>query len=122
MLMVKHTKQSKLSTISLLLRGGLAFCFLYAAISALRSPGEWVAFVPHFLNNFMAAETTVKLLSVVQIVTAGWLLWGRYLRYAAGLALVLLLGIFVFNFNLLIITFRDLGLAFMAAALLYLDL
>ncbi len=120
--MVKQNKPQKLQVISLLLRVGLAFCFLYAAVFSFKNPGEWIGFVPQFTTKFVAADVSLKLISTIQIALAAWLLWGKWLRYAAALALLLLVGIVVFNLNLLVITFRDIGLAFMALALLYLDI
>jgi uncharacterized membrane protein YphA (DoxX/SURF4 family) len=114
-------KTNKLQTVSLLLRLGLAFCFLYAAIFSFKNPQEWVSFVPKFTTGLVSADLSLKLISCIQIVLAVWLLWGKWLRYSALIAFLLLAGIVVFNLNLMVITFRDIGLAFMALALIYLD-
>jgi len=115
-------KINKLQIISLLLRVGLPFCFLYAAFFSFKNPQEWISFVPHFTTKFLAAETSLKLISSTQIVLAVWLLWGKWLRYSAAIAFLLLTGIVALNLNLMVITFRDIGLAFMALALIFLDL
>ncbi len=107
--------------VSLLLRIGLAFCFLYAAIFSFKNPAEWISFVPKFTTDIVPADVSLKLISSIQIVLAAWLLWGKWLRYSASIAFLLLAGIVVFNTNLMVIAFRDVGLAFMALALLYLD-
>jgi len=105
----------------LILRIGLAAVLLYAAIDAFREPAAWVSFVPKFSTHFVNAKTSLDILSMVQIVIAGALLLGKYVRYAAGMAALLLAGILVFNLNALYETFRDFGLLSMALALVLLE-
>ncbi len=105
---------------ALLLRLGLAFVFAYAAISGFRTPDAWLGFVPGFVTHFVSAKTFLGLFGVFQLGLAAVLVSGRYVRYAAALGFLLLAGLLVFNLNSLIITFRDVGLIFMAAALFFL--
>lgn len=100
-----------------LLRIGLATMFLYAAISSFLQPNEWLGYLPGFVSAMFDPELVLKLFSVVEVALATWLLSGVYTRYAALLAAVMLLGITVSNFSLLVISFRDIGLAFAALAL-----
>jgi len=102
-----------------LLRVGLAFVFAYAGFDALREPQAWTGYLPHFLAASSNAAMYMKTFAVVELVLAAALLLGVYLRYAAALAAVMLAGIVVLNPNSLIITFRDVGLALMAAALMF---
>ena len=106
---------------SLTLRIGLAFVFAYAALSALHQPAAWLGFVPAFSTKFLAAKTTLDLVSVIQLALVVWLLSGRYVKYAAGLAAVMLLGIVATNWGDLLITFRDVGLAAMSLGLVLLE-
>lgn len=92
---------------------------MYAAIDAFREPQAWVSFVPHFTTHFVAAKTSLDMLSVVQIAIALAMLAGKFVRYAAALAVLLLAGILVFNLNALYETFRDFGLLCMALALVF---
>jgi uncharacterized membrane protein YphA (DoxX/SURF4 family) len=105
----------------LLLRIGLAFVFVYGAISALQQPGEWIGFVPHLATKFVAAKTFLDIFSVFQLILAAVLLSGRYVKYAAAVAALSLAGLLLFNLNSLVVTFRDVGLVFMAAALFFLE-
>ena len=114
-------KKTNILAVSLLLRIGLAVCFLYAAIGAFRQPEVWIGFVPHFTTNFVSAKMSLDIISVLQIVVAVWLLTGKYLRLSALVSIALLAGIVVFNLNTLLITFRDVGLLFMALALLFVE-
>lgn len=102
---------------SWLLRIGLAFVFLYAATSSLRHPVEWIGFLPTFLTKAIAGATLIKLFAVYELVLAGWLLSGRYVRYCSLLCALTLAGIVIANPSQLITTFRDVGLVFMALAL-----
>ncbi len=106
---------------SLLLRFGLAFVFAYAAISAFQHPGAWTGFVPGLVTKFISAKTFLDLFGIFQLVLAAALVIGRYIKYAAALATLSLAGLLVFNLSSFIVTFRDVGLIFMAAALFFLE-
>jgi len=92
---------------------------LYAAIAALRQPVAWVSFVPDFTTKLLPAKTSLDIISLAQIGLALWLLWGKYVRGAAAVAIVLLAGIMLFNLDSLYVTFRDFGLICMALALCF---
>ena len=104
-----------------MLRLGLAFVFAYAGIASLMHPLEWIGYLPHFLARFISLDVAIRLLAILQIVLAIWLLSGKFRKYAAALAVLMLAGIFVANINQLIVTFRDVGLLFAALALFFLD-
>jgi uncharacterized membrane protein YphA (DoxX/SURF4 family) len=120
--MTRSKKLPNIQTASLLLRIGLALVFIYAAFASLKTPKEWLGFIPQFSTKFIAADLSLKLISLFQILLAVWLLSGKWLRYSAVVALLLLLGIVALNLNLLVVTFRDIGLIFAALALMYLDI
>ena len=119
--MIKKVVGNKDKIVSQLLRVGLAIVFLYAAIFSFKNPNEWIGYVPSYLAKGLSAGTILKLISVVQIVVAFWLLSGKYLRYAAALAALMLAGILLTNWSQLYITFRDIGLLFAALALVVLE-
>lgn len=100
-----------------LLRLGLAFVFLYAAVSSFQHPLEWIGYLPGFLTKTIDAHTALKIFSVIEILLALWLLTGKFLRYAALLAAVMLASVIVVNPGQLLITFRDAGLVAAALAL-----
>jgi len=103
----------------LFLRLGLATMFLYAAISSFVSPRDWVGYLPSFMTDIIQAETLLKFFSVYELALAGLLLSGVYVRYVALLCAATLAGITAFNFGLLQISFRDIGLTFAALALAF---
>jgi uncharacterized membrane protein YphA (DoxX/SURF4 family) len=101
------------------LRVGLAAVFLYAGVSSLQHPLEWVGFLPAFLTNAIAATTLIKVFAIYELGLVVWLISGKLLRYCALLCALTLAGIVVTNPSQLITTFRDIGLACMALALFF---
>lgn len=101
----------------MLLAFGLAFVFMYAGIESLRNPDGWIGFVPNALTHIAAATTILKMTAVVEIVLAVWLVTMQWLKYAAVVAALMLLGIVVGNPHAWDITFRDVGLLLAALAL-----
>ncbi|HVX24394.1 MAG TPA: DoxX family membrane protein [Candidatus Saccharimonadales bacterium] len=108
-------KQAQLTP--LLLRFGLAFVFAYAAIGSLMHPSVWIGYLPSFLLHMQHAGSLLKLFAIYEIILALWLLSGWWVRYAALLTTASLLGIVLAQPADLMITFRDVGLMFMALAL-----
>ncbi len=103
--------------VSLLLRAGLAFSFWYAAVASLVSPSDWVGYLPGFISSHRL--DLLKIFSIFEIGLGLWLLSGYYLKYAAAMAALTLAGAVIFNLNLFIITFRDIGLVCVALALFF---
>ncbi len=105
----------------LLLRGGLAVIFMYAAISSFANPQDWVGYLPNIIRDNFEAETVLHIFSAYELLLATWLLSGIYTRYAALLCAATLAGIVSSNFSLFAITFRDIALIFSALALASMD-
>jgi uncharacterized membrane protein YphA (DoxX/SURF4 family) len=108
---------SKDQRVALLLRIGLAAVFMYAAVSSLMHPDQWIGYLPPFLAKMQDAASLVKLFALAEIVLSLWLLSGKFTKYAGLLAAAMLAGVVVSQPSALIITFRDIGLVFMALAL-----
>ncbi len=106
-----------LNQISLLLRFGLAIVFAYAALDAFREPNAWISYVPSFSDKFISAKLALDLLSIAQLVIVAALIFNQYIKLAALASIGFLVGLMVFNPDTFLITFRDIGLSFMAAAL-----
>lgn len=100
----------------LLLRLGVAFAFLYPAISSLVDPTSWIGYVPSWVTVIMPRETFLPLFSVFEILVAcGTLFLGSMLPPI--LAGATLLSIVAFNPSEFPVTFRDVAIACMAFAL-----
>ena len=99
------------------LRWGLAFVFFYAAIASMLRPEIWLGYFPNFLLQAMPIRILIPGFSVLEIILAGWLFWGRKLIWSSGIAAILLALITIVNLNELDGVFRNVGLAMAALAL-----
>jgi hypothetical protein len=106
---------------SRLLRIGLAAVLIYASISQFMTPSDWVGYLPHLLTNHVSSQLLLHVFSVYEMILAVWLLSGKYLKYAAGLAAATFCGIILTNLAVFTITFRDIAMVFAALALLFID-
>ncbi|HEY4473598.1 MAG TPA: DoxX family membrane protein [Candidatus Paceibacterota bacterium] len=105
------------------LRVGLSFAFLYPPLSALFDPNSWIGYFPNFLLD-MAAGNELWLLhtfGIVEVIIALWILSGWRIRIPAGIAAFMLVGIVLFNLPSFPVLFRDLSIAAMAVALVFLE-
>ncbi len=116
-----ENSERRYKSVSLLLRIGLAFAFLYAAIGSFLAPDSWIGFFPPFLRNIFPPNLLLVGFSVYEILLGLWLLWGGYAFYSASLAVLTLLGIIIPNLGALDIIFRDVGLLFAALGLAVLN-
>lgn len=100
----------------LLLRLGLAFAFLYPALSAFIDPSSWIGYVPTWIDPIVPREIFLLFFSPIEIVVAlGILFWDNALpSIVAG---VMLVSIVVFNSSEFSVVFRDLSIATMAFGL-----
>lgn len=106
------------TSISLTLRLGLAFAFLYPPISAFVDPNSWVGYFPSFLRGVIPDLVLLYGFGIIEILIAVWLISGKKIFYSATAALVLLLLIVVFNLAQFQVVFRDLSIASIALALM----
>lgn len=106
-----------MSAAKLFLKLGLAFVFLYAGISALISPADWIGFIPDWLPTIIPKETMLMLHAIFEVGLGIWLLSSWKGFFAAGIAALDLLMITIMNFSILSVVFRDVGLIFAASAL-----
>ncbi len=105
--------------IPLLLRIGLAFAFLYPAVSAFVTPTSWIGYFPPFLLDLFAENELVLLhaFGISEIFIALWLLSGKKIFTPSVLAAAYLFGVVAFNIPSIDVVFRDLSLALTAVAL-----
>ncbi|HEY4519674.1 MAG TPA: hypothetical protein VJH33_01410 [Candidatus Paceibacterota bacterium] len=104
-----------------LLRGGLAFSFLYPPIAALIDPMSWVGYLPYFVRGIAPDEVLLHAFGVVEIVLALWLLSGVRVYIPAFLMAIILIAIVFLNPGNFAVLFRDLSIAAMALAVFVRD-
>ncbi|MEK6760702.1 MAG: hypothetical protein AABX93_02145 [Nanoarchaeota archaeon] len=111
------TKHAGRDYTSLFLRIGLAFSFIYAAVSILLHPLFWVGFIPSFAEIFFPAEKIIYAHAVLDAVLGIWLLTNKKIFYASVLSAANVFLITAFNFGAMDIVFRDVTIFFSAVAL-----
>ncbi len=91
---------------------------LYAGISILIWPNDWIGFVPAWVENFgTSQEFMLQSHGIFEVVLGLWILSNKKIRWAALLAALDIASIVIFsglNYQMLLTTFRDVGLVFMA--------
>ncbi|OGZ57483.1 MAG: hypothetical protein A3F94_00615 [Candidatus Spechtbacteria bacterium RIFCSPLOWO2_12_FULL_38_22] len=104
-----------------LLQLGLAFVFIYAGVSMLVHPQDWIGFVPPWLEfGFITRELFLYANGLLEILLASAFLLGRWQKQIGWFAFLhLLLIVFVNGESGFLITFRDVGLSFSALAYAY---
>lgn len=102
-----------------LLQIGLAAVFVYTGVGGLLQPDFWIGYLPTFLGNLIAPNVLITLFAMYELLLAIWLLSGLWLRWASLVTALTLTGIVLLNLSSFIVTFRDIGLIFMALALIF---
>jgi uncharacterized membrane protein len=101
-----------------LLQLGLGLTILYAGVDAFLHPADWIGFLPAWITMFkLTPALALQIHSILEIALGLALLVNYKVRYVAALsALDIALILFVSGFgrNALLITFRDIGLFFLA--------
>src|SRR3989344_7331137 len=104
-----------------LLRLGLAFVFFYAAIFSFLNPNDWIGFFPLFIRDILPEQFFLTIFSFYELILGFWLLSGKWQFYSGIFSALTILGIIAFNFIIMDIIFRDIGLFFSALALVFLS-
>ena len=106
--------------VSLLLRVGVAFSFLYAAVQSFRDPTSWIGFFPivaqELAEQTIGLENMLAVFSLVEIIVAIWLLSGWRGVWSGLVASAMLAGIVVTNLGAFDLVFRDVSILFGALA------
>ena len=103
--------------VDLLLRVGVAFAFIYPAISAFFSPFVWIGYFPSFTLGIVSDPVLLHLFGAVEIIIGLWILSGKKIFLPSALATIMLIAIVVFNASQMDVLFRDLSIAAMSLAL-----
>lgn len=103
--------------VSLILRIGVAFVFVYAAIGLFVAPDNWIGYFPDFLRQTLPQQVLVLGFSVFELVLGIWILSGKFLFFSSILATAVLIGIILLNLAAFDIVFRDVAIVFSTIAL-----
>lgn len=107
------------STSEKILRVGLAFSFLYPAVSAWFNPFAWVGYFPPFLLDLAGSNDILMLhaFGVTEIIIGLWLIFGKRIFWPSVAAAFYLLAIVVLNLNQMDVIFRDISILAIAISL-----
>ncbi len=100
------------------LRGGLAFSFLFPPINAFFDPYSWIGYFPAFMRGFVPDAVLLHSFGVVEIIIALWILSGWKVFWPSIAAFILLFAIVFFDFGDFQVIFRDVSIATIALALI----
>jgi uncharacterized membrane protein YphA (DoxX/SURF4 family) len=100
-----------------MLRGGVAFAFLYPPLNALADPDSWIGYFPGFVHGFVPDLMLLQAFGLVEIIIALWILSGWKVFWPALAAAFILVVIVACNVPQFQIVFRDLSIAAMSVAL-----
>ena len=106
-----------MKSVDRLLRIALAFPFLYASISSLLSPKDWLWYIPDWLATRVPPEPLLLGHGFLELLLGLWLITGKKTYYAAIAAAIDLTGATVLNIQTFTVVFRDVGLVAAAVAL-----
>ncbi len=102
----------------LLLRLGLAFAFIYPAVSAVFDPFSWIGYFPPFMMGIVPDALLLHAFGFSEVVIGVWLLSGWRLFLPSLIASAYLVAIVFVNFNQMDVIFRDISILAMALALM----
>jgi len=111
------SKVGERRAVSLILRVGLAFVFIYVGIASFINPQNWIGFLP----DIGTRETLLVVFSIYELILGIWLLSNRKIFYASILSVVTLSAIIIFNLGAFDIVFRDIAILAMAIALAFIS-
>jgi uncharacterized membrane protein YphA (DoxX/SURF4 family) len=101
----------------LVLRIGVAFAFLYPAISAIFDPFSWLGYFPPFTRGIVPDMVLLHSFGAVEVIIALWILSGRRIFLPSAAATLMLLGIVTIDYTEFQVVFRDLAIAAASLAL-----
>jgi hypothetical protein len=93
-----------------ILRIGMAFVFLYAAVASLINPQDYLHYFPSFMRVIVRDDVLTTSFSVLEVLLSGWMLFGKNAFLPAVAMSILLVAIVAVNWQLMPILFRNIGL------------
>lgn len=100
-----------------LIRAGIAFAFLYAAIAGYLRPNDWIGYFPATLRHAVPENILLYSWGIFETVIALWILSGKKVFVPSLLAVISLAGLIFTNFSQMDVIFRDVTILAVAAAL-----
>lgn len=103
-----------------MLRIGLAFVYLYAAIEIHINPAGFMKYVPSQMS-IIPTDLFLLVFGIFEVLLTLWLLSGKRTEYAGMISFLLMAGIIFPNMAYFDVLFRNVAIAFASLALVALD-
>ncbi len=108
--------------IEYILRFGLAFAFIYPAISAFVEPNNWIGFIPVFIREIVPASIFLPIYSVAELIIGAGIIFSKNPLYYAVSGIFILSAVVILNVGSFDLVFRDVSVIGIAVALIMLNL
>lgn len=92
---------------SIILRLGVAFAFIYAAVAGFVDSESWIGWFPKSVQDMLPAETLLLIWGIVEIILGLWILSGKKIFVPSLVASLSLAGLILTNLGAMDIIFRD---------------
>lgn len=103
---------------SLILRLGLAFVFLYAALFVSINATTGEHYVPNFVRQIIPIQIFLLFFTIYEILLSFWLISGKFIKYSALFAALTIFSITAFNIADFHTLFRNVCIFATAVALI----
>ncbi len=101
----------------LLLQLGVAFAFIYPAISAWIEPNNWIGYFPIWMKGYVEDAILLHAFGATEIIIGLWILYGKKIFIPSILASLYLTAIIVLNWQSFDVIFRDVSILTASVAL-----
>jgi uncharacterized membrane protein YphA (DoxX/SURF4 family) len=109
------SKTERLS--SFLIRIGLAFVFLYAAVFMTISPEKYIDYFPKFMRDLVPGYTLLHIFAIFEVIHSFFLIIGKFKFINAIISFLTMLSLTVVNLDKFSVLFRNVSIILSALAL-----
>lgn len=106
---------------SFLIRMGLAFVFLYAAVYMTFAPEKYIIYFPDFMRTLVPGNPLLHIFAIFEVVLSVFLIIGRFTFIAAIISFLTMLALTVVNLDKFSVLFRNVSIILSALALVILS-
>ncbi len=105
---------------SFLIRIGLAFVFLYAAIFMTLDPDKYIIYFPNFMRELVPGHTLLHAFAVFEVILSLFLILGLFPFFTAFVSFITMFALTVVNLEYFSSLFRNVSIIMSALALVIL--
>ena len=118
----KQSGESKYDRLaSFLIRIGLAFVFLYAAVYMTISPEKYIDYFPKFMRDLVPGYTLLHVFAIFEVILSFFLIIGKFNFMTAIISFLTMLALTVVNLDRFSVLFRNVSIILSALALVFMS-